>query len=156
MAGSLHLALQIQKHHQSKGNNKGQTFLFVDENKKSADQLAELLFAPPEWSDAYYDRDKKQARLDQVIDSAFAVKSHHAGLVQVADLYALILRRYVELHDYGSAEIWDGEKLEIDEYAKILASRLLPKSARWPTRPKSSCGHWYNQIAPASLLTLGK
>lgn len=156
LAGSLHIALQLQKHHQGKGKNKGQTFLFVDENKKSADQLAEVLFAPPAWTDAYYERGKKQSRLDQLIDSAFAVKSHHAGLVQVADLYALILRRYAELHDYGSAEHWAGERALIDGYVHTLASRMLPRATRWPTRPKAPCAYWYNKIAPASLRALGK
>lgn len=155
LAGSLHIALQLQKHHQGQNKNKGQTFLFVDENKKAADQLAELLFAPPDWTDAYYERGKKQARLDQLIDSAFAVKSHHAGLVQVADLYALILRRYAELHDYGSAELWAGERALIDGYTNTLAGRMLPRATRWPARPKSPCGKWYSQIAPASLRTLG-
>lgn len=155
LAASLHIALQLQKHHQSKAKNKGRTFLFVDENKRAADQLAELLFAPPDWTDAYYGRGKKQPRLDQLIDSAFAVKSHHAGLVQVADLYALILRRYAELHDYGSTELWDGERALIDGYTKTLTSRLLPRATRWPARPNSLCGWWYNEIAPSSLRALG-
>lgn len=156
LIGSLHIALQLQKHHQRKGKNKGQTFLFVDENKKAADDIAELLFTPPDWTDAYYDRNKKQAQLDQLIDSAFAVKSHHAGLVQVADLFALILRRYVELNDYGSAQQWDGERALIDGFAKILATRMLPQTSRWPNRPKSACARWYNEIAPAALISLGK
>jgi hypothetical protein len=155
LAGSLHIALQLQKHHQGKDKNKGHTFLFMDENKRTADQLAELLFAPPDWTDGYYERGKKQARLDQLIDSSFAVKSHHAGLVQVADLYALILRRYAELHDYGSAELWDGEKALIDGYTRTLASRMLPRSARWPARPKAPCCQWYNEIAPPSVRALG-
>jgi hypothetical protein len=156
LTASLHIALQIQRHHQAKDKNKGHTFLFVDENKKDADQLAELLFSPPAWTDRYYERGKKQDRLNQLIDSAFAVKSHHAGLVQVADLYALILRRYAELHDYRYDELWDGEKALIDGYTKTLASRMLPRSVRWPTRPKSPCNHWYNKIAPPSLLALGR
>ncbi len=156
LACSLHIALQLQKHHQGKGNNKGHTFLFVDENKKAADQLAELLFAPPGWTDDYYKRGKKQARLDQLIDSACAVKSHHAGLIQVADLYALILRRYAELCDYGSAEVWEGEKALINGYTRTLASRMLPLSTRWPTRSKSRCCQWYDQIAPPSLRALGR
>lgn len=155
LTASLHIALQLQKHHQGKGKNKGQTFLFVDENKMAADQLAELLFAPPDWTDAYYGREKKQAQMDQLIDSAFAVKSHHAGLIQVADLCALILRRYAELHDYQSNEHWIGEKALITGYTKTLASRMLPRAARWPAKPTSPCSEWYNKIAPPSLVALG-
>ena len=35
LTASLHIALQLQKHHQGEDKNKGHTFLFVDENKKS-------------------------------------------------------------------------------------------------------------------------
>lgn len=155
LACSVHVALQLQKHHQAQSKNKGHTFLFVDENKKDADRLAELLFSPPAWTDEYYGRKKKQPRLDQLIDSAFAVKSHHAGLVQVADMYALILRRYAELHDYNQPELWDGEKALIDGYAGTLASRLLPRATRWPAKPRTAIGQWLNQIAPHSLRSLG-
>jgi len=155
LACSLHIALQLQKNHQGKKKNKGRTFLFIDENKQKADKLSELLFEPPEWTDSYYGRRKNQARLDQLIDSSFAVKSHHAGLVQVADMYALILRRYAELHDYGSSELWEGEKSLIDEYTTTLASRMLPKATRWAERAKAPCCKWYNYIAPASLRALG-
>src|SRR5579875_3185863 len=58
LAASLHIALQLQKHHQSNRKNKGHTFLFMDENKRKADELAELLFEPPEWTDTYYGRSK--------------------------------------------------------------------------------------------------
>ena len=155
LAASLHIALQLQKHHQRTRKNKGHTFLFMDENKQKADQLAELLFEPPEWTDAYYGRRKNEARLDQLIDSSFAVKSHHAGLVQVADMYALILRRYAELHDYGATELLEGEKSLIDGYTTTLASRMLPKATRWPATAKAPCCKWYNDIAPASLRALG-
>jgi len=155
LACSLHIALQIQKYHQGKKKNKGRTFLFIDENKQGADKLSELLFKPPEWTDPYYGRRKNQARLDQLIDSSFAVKSHHAGLVQVADMYALILRRYAELHEYGYPELWEGEKSLIDECSRILESRMLPKATRWAERATAPCCKWYNDIAPASLRALG-
>ena len=154
LAASLHIALQIQKSHQSAKANKGQTFLFVDENKQYADALAELLYEPPDWTDTYYARGKKQQKLDQLIDSAFAVKSHHAGLVQVADLYALLIRRYAELHDYGSAELWDGERALMERYVGTLAGRMFATTSRWPARPKCGCSRWFNAVAPDSLKKL--
>jgi len=155
LACSLHIALQLQKNNQGKEKNKGRTFLFIDENKQKADKLSELLFEPPEWTDSYYGRRKNQAHLEQLIDSSFAVKSHHAGLVQVADVYALILRRYAELHEYKRSEEWEGEKSLIDEWSRILATRMLPKATRWPERTDAPCCKWYNDIAPKSLRALG-
>ena len=76
-----HIALQVQKVNRSFRNNKGVTFLMFDENKAKADTLAEFLWDPPAWTDDYYGKKKKQEGLDQLIDSAFTVKSHHAELI---------------------------------------------------------------------------
>ncbi|MDA8378776.1 MAG: DUF3800 domain-containing protein [Planctomycetia bacterium] len=156
IAAAVHLTLQLQKHHQSEKSNKGHTFLIFDENKKMADNLAELLYHPPAWTDQYYGRAKKQGRLDQIIDSAFTVKSHHAGLVQVADLYAFIFRRYAELNEYGSTQMWHGEKDMIDGYVSTLATRMLPRSCRWVGKSSVPCQKWWSDVAPNSLLALGK
>ena len=88
------MALQLQKANQTSGNNKGHTFLIFDDNKVKADTLSDLLWKPPAWTDDYYGRKKRQDPLDQIIDTTFSIKSHHAGLVQVADLFAFIFRRY--------------------------------------------------------------
>lgn len=157
LACGLHVALQIQKFHQSKEKNKGNTFLIFDDNKREADTLSDLIFGPPEWTDQYYDRGKKQDRLDQIIDTTFAIRSHQAGLVQVADLFAFILRRHAELSDYGSAEEWPGERMLIEDYTSRLVPRLLPIATRWPRRPgDNACPAWFNSIAPRSLKELGQ
>ena len=155
LAAGLHVALQIQKTSQKSGNNKGHTFLIFDDNKLKADTLSNLLWKPPAWTDDYYDRRKRQEPLDQIIDTTFSIKSHHAGLVQVADLFAFILRRYAEIEDYGAAEEWPGEKVLLDDYVASLAGRLLSKPARWPTRTGSVAAKWFNDVAPPSLKALG-
>ena len=155
LAAGLHVALQLQKTNQTSGNNKGHTFLIFDDNKVKADALSDLLWKPPAWTDDYYGRKKRQDPLDQIIDTTFSIKSHHAGLVQVADLFAFIFRRYAEIEDYDAKEEWPGEKALIDEYLDSLAGRLLSKSARWPVRTQSNAAKWFNGIAPPSLRALG-
>jgi len=155
LAAGLHMALQIQKANQGTKKNKGHTFLIFDDDKAKADKLSDLLWEPLEWIDDYYGREKKQEQLDQIVDTTFSIKSHHAGLVQVADLFAFILRRYVEIEDFAAAEEWPGEKALLDEYVATLVGRLLPKSARWPARTKSIAANWYNGVAPQSLKALG-
>jgi Protein of unknown function (DUF3800) len=130
LSAAVHVALQLQKNNQGKSHNKGLTFLVFDENKAKADILADLLWDVPRWTDDYYTKKSKQERLDQLIDSAFTVKSHHAGLVQIADLYAFILRRFVEFCDFGVPEEWSGEKQLINGYVDLLRSRLLPQATR--------------------------
>jgi len=154
VAGMTHLALQLQKLHQNERNNKGRTLLIIDDNKQFADHLAEVLWLPPAWTDSYYDRGRKQEQLDQIIDSAFAVRSHHAGMVQVADLFALVFRRFAEIKDFASAEEWEGETEYVVKLVRLLTENLTAPGVRWPSRTRSSCATWYNNLAPNSLRAL--
>jgi hypothetical protein len=156
LAGGLHIALQLQKANQGKDKNKGHTFLIFDDNKAKADALSDLLWQPPEWTDDYYDRGKKQSRLDQIVDTTFSIKSHHAGLVQVADLFAFIFRRHAEMKDFGQPEEWSGEQALIDGYVTTMTERLLPRACRWPARQPGASSRWFNSVAPTSLMALGK
>ena len=154
LAGAVHVALQLQKAHQPLKKNKGHTVLIFDENKVMADKLNELLFDPPTWTESYYARKKKQEPLDQIIDSAFFTKSHHAGLVQVADLFAFVFRRYVELTEYGALPVYKDEPKDIDDLMDRLAPSLLPKSQRWPARTASACAKTFVHLAPRCLRVL--
>lgn len=151
-AAALHITLQVQRAHQRLVKNKGNTFLVFDENKQKTDRLAGLLFDPPEWTDNYYG--PKNTRLDQIIDTAFFARSHHVGLVQVADLFAFLFRRHSELQDYRLEERFDGEKERIQNWVEQLASRLLDRAHRWPKRTSSDCAKAYVELAPPSLLKL--
>ena len=155
LAAALHVALQLQRAHQKIKSNKGTTFLVFDENKMKADNFAEMLWQCPSWADTYYGRTRKQEALDQLVDTAFTVKSHHVGLVQVADLYSFLFRRYAELEGGATREEFSGERELIGKYVGILSRSLLPKSHRWPSRTGSPCARWYSSIAPDPLLALG-
>jgi hypothetical protein len=144
LAGRLHIALQLQKANQGRDKNKGHTFLIFDDNKAKADALSDLLWQPPEWTNDYYGKQKKQNRLDQIVDTTFSIKSHHAGLVQVADLFAFIFRRYAEMKDFGHPEEWAGEQAFIDGYVTTLRERLLPRSCRRPARQIGASSSWLN------------
>jgi hypothetical protein len=154
VAGAVHIALQLQKLHQTLKKNKGHTVLIFDENKQMADRLNEVLFTPPAWTEAYYEKGKKQAPLDQIIDSAFFTKSHHAGLVQVADLFAFVLRRYAELADYGAEPEFVGEMDDLAPLVGLLAPRLISRSCRCPKRPKDECAETFVGLTPTCLVNL--
>ena len=155
MCGALHVALQIQKAHQGTKKNKGASFLVFDEHKVKGDALAELLFAPPAWSDDYYARSKKQLALDQITDTAFYARSHHVGLVQVADVFAFVFRRFSEIADFGEPEGYDGELDRLTGWIEVLDHRLLARSNRWPRRTRSDLAAAYSSLAPPSLQRLG-
>ena len=154
-AAALHIALQVQCSSQTKQRNKGNAILVFDDNKMKSDRLAELLYDPPDWTDDYYRRRPRQPRLDQIVDTAFFARSHHIGLVQVADIFAFLFRRYVELQEGASDEYYEGERAHISRWVKQLADRLLNPSHRWPKRPPSDCGKLYLELTPESLLPLG-
>ena len=154
MTSALHIALQVQRSYQARKGNKGHTFLVFDEHKRLADPLAEMLFDPPPWTDEYYQREAKQEALDQIVDSAFYARSHHVGLVQVADLFAFIFRRYSELRDYGAGEAFTGEARRITEWVELISPRLLNRSHRWPKRPTCEVAQWFCDAAPSSLVHL--
>lgn len=155
-AGAFHIALQLQRAHQTKTGNKGRTVLVFDDNKQETSNFSDLIFSPPSWSDDYYDRSPKKPRLDKLIDTPFAVKSHQVGLVQIADVFAAIFRRYADLSDFDREEKYVGEEQHYGDWVKVLSSQLLPCASRWPRRSHSECAKWYSAIAPNSLLELGK
>jgi hypothetical protein len=151
-AAACHLCLQVQRAHQSKSGGKGRTVLVFDENKRGVDLLANLVYAPPSWTDDYYGRGKKQDALDQIVDTPFAAKSHHVGLVQVADVLAGVLRRYASLTDYGWDENYEGELGHYREWVDLMAPSLLGREHRWAKNNQSECAQWYRSLAPPSLL----
>jgi hypothetical protein len=151
VAGAVHVALQLQRLHQPLKKNKGHTILIFDENKCRADQLNEILFAPPVWTEPYYEKARKQQPLDQIVDSAFFTKSHHAGLAQVADLFAFAFRRYAELADYNVNPEYEGEAADIQVIVERLVPHLIPRAHRWPRRPKNGCSAAFASLVPHSL-----
>ena len=140
-----------------KDKNKGNAVLIFDDNKAKADSLSDLLFQPPEWTDDYYGKGKKQHRLDQIVDTTFSIKSHHAGLVQVADLFAVAMSADIEDRPFRTS-LRNGlaRQALIDGYVGALAGGSLPCSCRWPARQAGASSRWFNSIAPASLQVLGK
>jgi len=154
IAAALHIALQVQKAHQGMERGKGRTFLIFDENKMFADHVSDLLYAPPPWTFEYYGCNRPGDAFSEVIDSSFTVKSHHAGLVQIADLYAFVLRRFAEMAQYGLAEEWAGERGFIEELVGILRPRMLDRSFRYPQRGGGDCAAWFRSMAPEVLVKL--
>lgn len=152
--GAFHIALQLQRAHQAQRGSKGKTVLVFDDNKQEMDSLVDLIASPPTWSDDFYSRRRRDPPLQQLIDTPFAVKSHHVGLVQVADVFAYVFRRYTELVDYELAEAYVGERGHYEDWVQILRGRLISAAHRWPSRSDSALARWYTSAAPNALLEL--
>lgn len=153
---ALHLILSIQKQHQREERNKGHTVLFFDREPKEEAPLTALVAKPPGWTDEYYSRGKKQAQLDQIVDVPFFGDSKEVLLVQVADLIAYVLRRYVEIQEGRIVGQYRGEDDRLSRWVKVIAERCMPAAARWPAKGLTDADRMFQGLAPASLRAIGR
>ena len=99
--------------------NKGLTVFVMDHHHQCMPSLSDGLYKSDPWYDGLYKvrkifRGKKTwqdrtntNRFDQIVNTAFAIKSEHSTLVQVADVISYIYRRHLELQ--SSKEAYEGE-----------------------------------------------
>ena len=118
----------VQKKMQVVKNSKGLTVVIMDDNKAEMPKLSDELYQGNAWFDGLYQlRGKKRGktvwlertkkdRFDHIINTAFAIKSDHSSMVQVADAISYVYRRHLELT--AIADVWPGEK---DYYTELVA-----------------------------------
>jgi uncharacterized protein DUF3800 len=148
LGAALFITGLIQQRMQTGKRNKGLTVLICDDNKKEMQNLSDALYDAHPWFDPMYQRSKSKngqtiwgaipegRRFDQIVDTAFAIKSEHSSLVQLADAVTYIYRRDIELQ--SNPERWDGEKA----YFADLINRL-PKRERLGRNPGGLCIEFY-------------
>jgi hypothetical protein len=153
-AAAVHVLLQLQRYGKRKPAGKGRTVVVIDNNPAGVAALSQLVVSPPLWTDAYYGRARKEPALSMIIDTPFAVESHHVLMIQVADVIAGILRRSAELETYASPEKYAGERVQHAQWTALLSQSLLGNEHRWGKGNKSECAEWYRSLAPESLLAL--
>ncbi len=153
--GALHLILSVQKEHQRVAKNKGHTVLLFDHESAEEKPISELVARPPEWTDEYYKRRRRQGPLDQIVDVPFFGDSEEVLLLQVADLVAYLLRRYAELEHGTSTEAYIGEHGQVRGWVVGIVERAIPTAARWPRRNLSQLDELFRDLAPAAIRDLG-
>ena len=132
VACSMYLSALIQKKVQKEKNSKGLSVLIFDDNKMYMPRLSDGLYSCSEWYDDLYAlrktargktnwKVKPSERFDQIINTAFAIKSEHSSLVQVADIISYIYRRHLEL--FVSDEMYGGEKQLYQNWTKVLDTK---------------------------------
>ena len=151
VAAAMFISALIQKKMQKELSNKGLTVLIFDDNKMDMPKVSDLLHTAPEWFDGLYQRTKTKSgrktwvpvkpedRFDQIINSAFAIKSEHSSLIQVSDAVSYVYRRCLELMD--DVENWEGEK----EYYQKLVAGLEKKRVKLGQTPKTSSFEFYDR-----------
>jgi hypothetical protein len=150
LAAAMFIASLVQQKMQEGKKNKGLTVLICDDNKREMSNLSDALYSADPWFDPIYQRSRRKSgeriwievadeeRFDQIVDTAFAIKSHHSCLVQVADAVAYVYRRHLELTSGGKEE-WEEEK----NYYSELVNKLDRSRARLGQNPGGECIEFY-------------
>lgn len=127
LAGGAFTSCLVQKKVQGIKNSKGLTVVIMDDNKAGMPALSDVLYHGDPWFDGLYKvQGKKQGkpvwiarkkadRFDHIVNTAFAIKSDHSSMVQVADALSYVYRRHLELKSENEA--WAGER---DYYAGLV------------------------------------
>jgi hypothetical protein len=149
LASAMFTACLVQKKMQGVKNSKGLTVVIMDDNKSEMPKLSDELYQGNAWFDGLYQiqgkkRGKtiwlertKRDRYDHIINTAFAIKSDHSSMVQVADAISYIYRRHLELQSVPEA--WAGEK----EYYAELVCILNPARETLGRCPDEPCVKFY-------------
>lgn len=148
IGAAMYLSSIIQKKMKVGQKNKGLTVLICDDNKREMQNLSDSLHLSDSWFDPLYQKSKAirgkttwiklnaDQRFDQIVNTAFAIKSEHSSLIQVADAISYVYRRRIELMTEN--ERWRGEK----EYFEALGGRL-PTHERLGRNPGGQCIDFY-------------
>lgn len=150
-AAAFHAVLSLQRAHQTHEKTKGHTVLIFDNKGHEEGPLADLLASAPDWSDAYYARGKRQAKLSQIVDAPYFAESHRVPLIQVADFLAYFLRRYAELQEGLAPAKYPEEEARISEWVAKLATRTLGASFTYPARGRCPAAEMFYSHCPPSL-----
>lgn len=152
----LHIMLSVQKAFQREPKNKGNTVFVFDQEVREETRFGELLANPPAWVHGYYSRGKKQESLDQVVDVPYYGDSEDVHLIQMADLTAYFIRRYLEINQYKQDIKYADEKERVGGWMKQISLLSLPLSTRYPTRGRDSAAGVFYKYSPELIRTLGK
>jgi Protein of unknown function (DUF3800) len=133
LAAGMFVSALIQKRMQSVAGRKGLTVLVMDDNEHEMPHLSDGLYNADPWFDGLYQvRGRRRGipvwlprtasdRFNQIINTAFAIKSEHSSLIQVADALAYVYRRKIELQT--QAEAYPGERAYFDELYDMIEPR---------------------------------
>ena len=148
---AYHQALSIQKYQQKEEKTKGHTVLVFDREVKEEAKFSALIFNPPTWTDTYYSKDKKQQRLDQIVDVPYFADSKHVHLLQVADLLSYFIRLYIEVVTDHTKESYKGELEFLEKVIEMVKVLSIPKPTRYLSTKQCDCSILFTRYAPSQI-----
>lgn len=130
-AGAINVLMALQRHQDSKKNNKGKTLVVFDEQRDHDDNLVKILASDRSFTDSFTGFSPKAKakiqppRLDQIIDIPYFSPSHLSVLIQLADWAAFIVNKYLLLSIYNVQESYEGEYEVIEKWYKIISNSVI-------------------------------
>lgn len=151
-AAAMNAILAVQRENKIKKNNKGRTILIFDEQQKHDNGLLKLLSEDLSYTDTYTSYEEKKSashppRLNQIVDVPHFSKSHMSVLIQIADIAAFVVNRYIDLWIILSQEKYSGEKERILGWYQILSKGLVKPTSIDP--PGNGVCEFYRNIRPS-------
>ena len=149
-AGAMNITLAIQRLQKSKKKNKGRTFIVFDQQNKHYDNFIKLFENALEFTDTYtgYIFKDKIERLNQIIDVPLFSKSHLATMIQLADMGAFIVRKYVDLILFDVEERFEGELDKITRWYQKLGEQIVSHTHINPNNMGDPLCEYYQLIRP--------
>ena len=153
LASAMYTCCLLQKKMQGISGHKGLTVFIMDDNKREMPKLSNALYQRSPWYDGLYEQQRTkrgkptwearspQDRFDQIVNTAFAVKSDHSSLVQVADAISYVYRRHLEL--VVGPEKWAGER----DFFTGLVEVIEPFREKLGRSRKGPCHEFYAAVA---------
>lgn len=146
----FHLILAMQKHCQRDKGVKGHTIFIFDNEERERMRFTDLIARPPEWSDTYYDKGRKQDQLDQIVDVPYFGDSREVSLIQLADLASFFLRRTAEIAEGHSEARYEAEE-NLGEWMGQFLSRSIGIANIYPRRGREYAAELFYRHAPAAI-----
>ncbi len=117
-------------------------------------RLTALILNPPTWSDEYYRRKKGEEQLDQVVDTPYLETLGRYRLIQLADVLAFFLRRYVEMKEQLVPAKYSDEQEGVDGWIELLRRRSIGTSFIYPKKGRVRSESLFYDRAPKSIRDL--
>lgn len=141
--GALNVILAVQRFQQTRKDNKDKTFLVFDEQKGHDENLLRILEGDLEFTDGYtrFGQRKETERLFSIVDVPYFAKSHLAIAIQLADLVAFVVNKYLLLASYDCDEKYEGEFSRVNTWYKSIRECLISYTAIDPPGHDPFCSY---------------
>jgi hypothetical protein len=147
----FHLVLSMQKYCQQQAGVKGHTIFIFDNEERERMRFTDIIKRPPDWSDRYYDRKRKQEQLDQIVDVPYFGDSTEVSLIQLADFTSFFIRRYAEIKEGLSQPRYHDEENKINEWVCKFMERSIGSNHIYPQRGREMAHNYFYDIAPRCI-----